>query len=135
MDHYHRLASFTIPPLNIEVPAHGHNVRIPGHNHSVTIPAHTHDLTLPDHTHGIVYGIYEGSRAQSVSIVVDGTAVPANVITSREIDVSGYLAKDANGKITRGTWHEIQIVPDRLTRIEANLTAQVFVQAVGGGDY
>ncbi len=135
MDHFHRLASFTIPPLSIEIPAHGHNVKITGHNHSVTIPAHTHDLTLPDHTHGIVYGIYEGGKASSVTIKVDGTAVPATEITKREIDVSGYLSKDDAGKIKRGTWHDIEIVPNKLTRIEANLTAQVFVQSVGGGDY
>jgi len=135
MDHIHRLASFTIPPLNIEVPAHGHNVRIPGHNHSVEIPSHTHDLTLPDHTHGIVYGIYEGGRASSVTLLVDGTTVPASESSKREIDVSGWLSKDDNGRIRRGAWHEIQIVPDALTRIEANLTAQVFVQSVGGGDY
>ena len=49
--------------------------------------------------------------------------------------MSGYLSTDDNGKIRRGAWHEIQIVPDGLTRIEANLTAQVFVQSVGGGDY
>ena len=50
-------------------------------------------------------------------------------------DVSGYLSKDDAGKIKRGTWHDIEIVPNKLTRIEANLTAQVFVQSVGGGDY
>ena len=135
MDHYHRLASFTIPPLDIEIPAHGHNVKIPGHNHSVSIPEHTHDLTLPDHTHDIVYGIYEGSRASSVTILVDGTEVPTEEVTKREIDVAQWLSKDDAGKIRRGAWHEIQIVPDNLTRIEANLTAQVFVQSVGGGDY
>lgn len=135
MDHYHRLASFTIPPLDIEIPAHGHNVKIPGHNHSVSIPEHTHDLTLPDHTHDIVYGIYEGSLASSVTILVDGTEVPTEEVTKREIDVAQWLSKDDAGKIRRGAWHEIQIVPDNLTRIEANLTAQVFVQSVGGGDY
>ena len=135
MDHFHRLASFTIPPLDIEIPAHGHNVKIPGHNHSVTVPEHTHELTLPDHTHDIVYGIYEGSRASSVTILVDGTEVPAGEVTKREIDVAQWLSKDDAGKIRRGAWHEIQIVPDKLTRIEANLTAQVFVQSVGGGDY
>ena len=99
------------------------------------LPTHTHDVTLPDYTHGIVYGIYEGGRAGNVTIRVDGTDVPAGEISSSEIDVSGYLSKDDNGKIRRGAWHEIQIVPDGLTRIEANLTAQVFVQSVGGGDY
>ena len=144
MDHVHKLVSYTLPEISIDIPAHGHNVKIPGHNHSVTIPAHTHevtipshthDLTLPDHTHGIVYGIYEGSRASSVTILVDGTEVPAGEVTKREIDVAQWLSKDDAGKIRRGAWHEIQIVPDKLTRIEANLTAQVFVQSVGGGDY
>ena len=135
MNHFHYLASLRIPAFNIELPSHTHNVRLEGHNHSVNIPAHTHDVTLPDHTHGIVYGIYEGGRASNVTINVDGEDIPAAEITSREIDVSGYLSKDDNGKIRRGTWHEIQIVPDGLTRIEANLTAQVFVQSVGGGDY
>lgn len=133
--HYHKLVSITIPPLTVNVPDHGHNVRIPGHSHSVSIPSHTHSVTIPDHTHDIVYGIFEGTTARSVTILVDGNAVPASEISKREIDVSPWLAKDENGKITRNSWHEIQIVPDQLTRIEANLFAQVFIQSVGGGDY
>lgn len=135
MDHFHYFKSLKIPSFDIEIPAHSHSVVIPGHNHTADIPAHTHDVTLPDHEHGIVYGIYEGGRASNVTINVDGEDIPAADIGSREIDVSAYLSKDANGKIRRGAWHEIQIVPDGLTRIEANLTAQVFVQSVGGGDY
>ena len=133
--HYHKLVSITIPPLTVEVPDHGHNVRIPGHSHSVSIPSHTHSVTIPDHTHDIVYGIYEGTTARSVTILVDGNTVPASAISQREIDVSAWLDKDENGKITRNSWHEIQIVPDQLTRIEANLFAQCFIQSVGGGDY
>ena len=133
--HYHKLVSITIPPLTVEVPDHGHNVRIPGHSHSVSIPSHTHTVTIPDHTHDIVYGIYEGTTARSVTILVDGNTVPASAISQREIDVSAWLDKDENGKITRNSWHEIQIVPDQLTRIEANLFAQCFIQSVGGGDY
>ena len=135
MDHYHYSSTLKLPAFDIELPAHGHNVSIPGHSHTVELPTHTHDVTLPDHTHDIVYGIYDGGRASNVTIRVDGTDVPAGEISSSEIDVSGYLSKDDNGKIRRGAWHEIQIVPDGLTRIEANLTAQVFVQSVGGGDY
>ena len=135
MNHFHYLSNLRIPEFDIDIPAHSHSVKIPGHNHTVEIEAHTHVVILPDHTHDIVYGIYEGTRASSVTINVDGTDVPAAEITSREIDVIGYLSKDTNGKIRRGAWHEIQIVPDGLTRIEANLTAQVFVQSVGGGDY
>ena len=133
--HYHQIYSITIPPLSVEVPDHGHNVRIPGHNHTVEIPSHTHTLTLPDHTHGITYGIFEGTAAREVTIRVDGNVVPETAISGREVDVSGYLTKNEDGKIIRNMWHVIEIVPDRLTRIEANLFAQVFIQSVGGGDY
>ena len=133
--HTHTIASLTIPPLQVDVPSHGHNVKIPGHSHSVTIPSHTHSVTIPDHTHSIVYGIYEGTTARDVTILVDGNQVPASETAKREIDVSAWLTKDENGKITRNAWHEIQIIPDQLTRIEANLFAQCFIQSVGGGDY
>ena len=120
---------------SVTIPDHSHSVTIPDHSHSVTIPSHSHSVAIPDHTHDIVYGIYEGGTAQSVTIKVDGNTVPASELNSREIDVSGYLTKDTNGKITRNSWHEIQIIPNQLTRIEANLFAQCFIQSVGGGDY
>lgn len=136
MDHHH-LVSLVIPPQTITIPNHGHNVKIPSHSHTVSIPAHSHSVTIPSHTHDMVYGIYEGSSAQTITIVVDGTTVPADAISGHnEIDVSPWLSKDQDtGKITRGTWHEIQLVPDALTRIEAHLFAQVFIQSVGGGNY
>ena len=133
--HYHAITTLIIPPLEVNVPDHGHNVCIPGHSHSVSIPSHTHGVIIPDHTHQIVYGIFEGTTARKVTIRVDGNEVPASETSKREIDVSAWLTKDDNGKITRNSWHEIQIVPDQLTRIEANLFAQVFIQSVGGGDY
>lgn len=144
-DHIHRVVvdmtipgqELTIPPHthSVSIGSHTHDVSIPDHTHSVSIGSHTHSVSIPDHTHGMVYGIYEGGRAQSVTILVDGNEVPAEAITAREIDVSPWMSKDQDGKITRNTWHEIQIVPDGLTRIEANLFAQCFVQSVGGGDY
>lgn len=129
------VSSATVPPLTINVPAHTHQVKLPGHSHEVSIPSHTHDVIIPNHTHQIVYGIFEGTSARKVTIRVDGNEVPASETSKREIDVSAWLTKDDNGKITRNSWHEIQIVPDQLTRIEANLFAQVFIQSVGGGDY
>lgn len=124
-----------IPSQDITIPAHSHVFETSDHTHSVSIEAHTHDLTLADHTHEIVYGIYEGNTASSVTLKVDGNTVPASEIKSDEMDIVGYLAKDEDGKITRGTWHEIEIVPNGLTRIEANLFVQAFVQSVGGGDF
>ena len=118
--------------------AHTHSLNehthgIPSHSH--TVPSHTHGVTLDDHTHGIVYGIYEGGTAAGIALYVDGTLVPAGAVTDSEMDIVSYLAKDANGRITRGAWHTISIVPNALTRIEANLFVQAFIQSVGGGDF
>ena len=135
-NHIHNVVvAYTIPAITLDIQAHTHTVSISSHTHNVSIPAHTHDLTLADHTHEIVYGIYEGDTASSVTLKVDGNVVPASALTDSEMDIVAYLDKDDDGKITRGTWHEIEIVPNGLTRIEANLFVQAFVQSVGGGDY
>ncbi len=136
MNHYHSVVvSLTIPAQDVTVPAHSHVFETTAHTHTVSIPEHDHTLTLEDHTHDIVYGIYEGETCESVTIKVDGNQVPANVLDGSELDIVAYLAKDEDGKITRGAWHEIEIVPSSLTRIEANIFVQSFVQSVGGGDY
>lgn len=142
MAHYHNFSHthnvvcvVEIPAQDITIPAHSHVFETSDHTHRVSVPEHTHNVTLGDHTHEIVHGIYEGSTASAVTLKVDGVAVPADAVTSDEMDIVAYLAKDEDGKITRGTWHEIEIVPDDLTRIEANLFVQTFVQSVGGGDY
>lgn len=122
-------------PINADVTIPALSVHVPDHDHSVSIPSHTHDVTIPSHSHGIVYGIYEGGQASSVTIKVDGNTVPAAAISSSECDVVAYMAKDQDGKITRGAWHTVEIVPNALTRIEATLYAQCFIQSVGGGDY
>lgn len=126
MLHKHGLrVSITIPKMELSIPSH---------THSVTTPAHSHDVTLNDHTHDIQYGIYEGGTADDVTIRVDGVSIPTH--EGSEVDVAAYLSTDQNGKITRGTMHTIEIVPDRLTRISATLFVQMFVQSVGGaGNY
>lgn len=133
MDHTHDMDHVHSVEVSVTIP--GQTISIPSHTHSVEIPSHSHSLTLADHTHAIVHGIYEGGTAQSVTIQVDGTAVPAGAVSVSEMDVAAWLSKDQAGKITRGTWHTIEIIPDALTRIEANLFVQAFVQSVGGGDY
>lgn len=115
--------------------SHTHSVSTSAHSHSVSITAHTHTTTLSNHTHQIQYGIYEGGRASGISIVVDGNEVPEESVSASEMDIAAWLAKDDDGKIRRGTWHTVQLVPDGLTRIEANLFVQTFVQSVGGGNY
>ncbi len=115
-------AMIKIPALNVKVPSHTHET-----------PDHTHDT--PDHTHADNPGIYRGNTASSVTILVDGSAVPASAIVSREFDAVPYLAKDAAGKITRGAWHTITITPNALTRIVADLHIKTFIRSISGGNY
>lgn len=132
-NHWHRVTgSVTIPEITISIPSHSHTVEIPSHSHS---------LTLPDHQHDIVYGIYEGGVAKGMSISVDGNEIPADRLLDgngypvAELDVVAYMATDNDGRITRGTWHEIDLTPDSLTRIEAFLFVQTFVRSYSGGEY
>lgn len=128
MYHYHGgSVAITIPAMDIE---------ISGHRHSVNIPAHSHSLTIPAHTHPMQYGIYEGEKAGKITLRVDGVNAGTYTGTSGELeDITQYLAKDAQGRITRGDWHVIELVPDGQTHINASLCMQTFVQSVGGGDY
>ena len=156
MQHQHRFphthevrVAVTVPSLEVNleehthtvsVPAHTHSVTIPDHSHTVTLPAHTHGFSLPDHKHGIVYGIYEGGQAGSVRVAVDGQMLPDSAVLDAsgrplsEIDVVPYMQM-SGGRISRGTWHEITLTPDRLTRIEANLFVQTFVTSWTGGNF
>lgn len=100
---------------------------------SISIPGHTHPT--PNHTHNDNPGIYRGSTASSATIKVDGTSVPASAIANGEFDAVPYLAKDSGGRITRGTWHNITIAPNELTRIVADLHVKTFIRSISGGNY
>jgi len=125
---------------NVTIPGHSHNVTIPGHDHFVTIPAHQHNvtiaahqhnITIPNHTHNIEFGIFTGTRADSVSIRVDDTTVP---ITGGldNIDIIPFLRRDSSGRIVRNAWHRLEIVPNRLTRISASIFLTIFTNSRGG---
>lgn len=119
MPHEHDMAhEHTIPPMTFELSDHYHTVGI------------------PDHTHELEYGIYTGSRASSVTIRVDGEAIPAEDLgEEKEIDIAAYMRKGTDGRVTRAAWHRVQVTPDALTRITVNLFFQVFIQSRGAGDY
>ena len=139
-NHYHELYipshkhSFTVPAHrhSFSIGAHNHNFTLAAHSHTFSIAAHSHSMTLKDHTHKITHGIYEGETATSVTIKVDGKTVP---VTGEEIDIIKYLSTGDGGKILRDTWHEIEITPNKMTRIVANLFTQLFVNSRGEGDY
>ncbi|MNB67236.1 Prophage endopeptidase tail [compost metagenome] len=133
---------------------HGHQIDLPSHTHGMDHTHeidhthsmdHTHDMDhthsmdhtheIPAHSHDIQYGIYEGPSPGNVSITVDGHAVPNSGTSGNDIDIIPYLSKDDSGKVQRGAWHTIQIAPDNLGRIVANVVTQLFVQSRGGGNY
>lgn len=123
----------------VTIPDHAHLVTIPDHVHVVVIPDHTHGMdhthTIPAHTHGIEYGIFEGPTPTTLTVRVDGNVVPGLGTSADEVDITPYLAKDAGGRIQRGTWHTIEIAPNSLGRIVATVLTQIFVQSRGGGNY
>ena len=65
-----------------------------------------------------------------MTVKVDGNAVPGLGLSESEVDIIPYLEKDGGGRIVRG-WHELEIVPDNLGRVEATLHLQLFVQSRG----
>lgn len=152
--HTHALDAIrlTVPAHSHALPAHRHwfqhshavdvtvtlpamNLTLAGHKHRVTFEPHSHEVVLPKHTHDPVYGIFEGGRAQSVSLRVDGTDVPASAIQNGQVDLAPYLSKDEKGKIRRGVWHSVEIRPDAATRVVADLYVKTFIRSQGGGDY
>ncbi|MCJ7840498.1 phage tail protein [Lederbergia sp. NSJ-179] len=129
---------------SVNIPAHSHDVTIPDHSHSVTVPDHTHEIDLPnhtheielpDHTHEVEHKIVElDTMPSKVTIKVDGNIVPHTSTSGDRINLVDYMSKDSSGKINRGR-HEVQILPNGLARIEADLILRVFIQSQLGGNF
>ncbi|URN94551.1 MAG: phage tail protein [Candidatus Pristimantibacillus lignocellulolyticus] len=107
-----------------------------GHKHNISLPNHTHkvDVLIPDHVHGIQFGIYEGATATALGLFVDGNLVPGSAVSVDEFDIIPYLSKDDSGRVQRGQWHTIELVPNLLSRIECAVIVQLFIQSRGGVD-
>lgn len=127
----------------VNIPSHRHDVNIPRHNHRfyiddhyhrINLPTHDHRINIPEHTHNLQFGIYQGDRASKVTIKVDGKAIPQTQ-ENTDINIIDYLAVDSAGKVQRNTWHEIEIIPDKMSRIVANIFMQIFTNSRGGGNY
>lgn len=119
---------------NVVIPAHTHSIDIPSHQHDIDIPAHQHEITLPNHTHEIEHGIFKLNRTPSrVTIKVDGVTVPITATYGDSIDLIPYLPLDSENRVTRG-WHTVEITPNDLGRINAEVMTQFFMQSRGGVD-
>ncbi|SKB36233.1 phage minor structural protein, N-terminal region [Acetoanaerobium noterae] len=132
-DHAHRVSIYG-HSHGFNAPSHKHNFEVKDHSHNVNIPNHQHSISLPSHIHELQFGIYRGTTANSVTIKVDGKTIP-QTSPGQDIDIVAYLATDSGGRINRNTWHTIEIIPNALTRIVANVFMQIFTNSRGGGDY
>lgn len=120
---------------NVSIPSHTHSVNIPNHTHTVQIPSHKHNVVLPEHTHPLEWGIFQASDSASrVDIIVDGTTLPKHETSQSRLNIVNYLKKTSSGKIQRGN-HTIQVKPNKLARIEAQVTCRVFIQSQLGGQF
>lgn len=119
---------------NFSTPNHSHSVTIPNHVHEIDIPSHTHNISIPDHDHEIDHGIFKLNRIPSqVTIEVDGNSVPVISTSGDSIDLIPYLSLDSENRVQRG-WHTVEITPNDLGRINAQLMVQFFIQSRGGVD-
>lgn len=120
---------------SVTIPNHSHEVNIPDHTHEIDLPNHSHEIELPNHTHEVKHEIIElNSTPSKVTIKVDGNTVPHTSTSGNRIDLVDFMNKDDSGRITRGR-HEVEILPNDLARIEADLILRVFVQSQLGGKF
>ena len=115
----------------VKVPSHSHSFSVPAHSHSVTIPAHSHSFTIPGHSHNIEAGIFRFGSPKSFRVLVNGEVKATFTGSSAEIDLTEYLIDENSGKITRGSWQSLEILPDDLAYIKVSLMVQGFVQSRG----
>lgn len=132
--HYHQ--------MNISLLVPSQTLNLPEHRHSVNIPAHAHDVTLPEHLHGIEYGIYSGPMTSAYTVEVDRKEVPGSAFENGVVDIAPYLSTDADGRISRGTFHSFAVRPkpqngnaQGLAHIRASWSAQVFISCQTGRQY
>lgn len=113
---------------------HTHTVTIKSHSHSVSIGSHTHSVDIPSHTHSIEYGIfYAPGTPSSAMVYVNGTYA-FSIGSSYEGDITEYLV-GTDGKIPRGRYIDLKVVPNALGRITISSAPQAFIQSKTGGNY
>lgn len=111
---------------------HNHSVSVPNHSHGFSVPNYSHEFSVPAHTHPITAGIYKFGNPTSAMVKVNGVEVGSMGINA-EIDITMFLT--SGGKIPRGSWQRIEVVPNDLSYVTINMNFQGFVQSRGGGNF
>ncbi|WP_085521444.1 phage tail spike protein [Tuberibacillus sp. Marseille-P3662] len=133
--HFHSLPGQLLNHSHeLSIPDHSHSFNVPSHTHDVSIDPHTHQIELPDHTHKIEPGIWEGTRASSIEVIVDGQSIGTFGQEINKLNLIPYLDKDNGGRVTRSR-HTVELKPDKLSRITTSVVRQFFIQSHEGGTY
>lgn len=121
---------------NVEVAPHTHEFQLDPHKHDFQMDDHSHTVTIAPHIHEINHGIYKLSeKPTKVTIKVDGISLPMDGTSGDNIDLIPFLSKGEDGKIDRGRWHVVELLPDKLGRINANVISRLFIGSTIGGNF
>lgn len=129
--HTHQYERVNSHRHEVTIPDHTHGVELEDHKHEVTIPSHTHSFIIPEHNHDIVPGIYTFGNPKSISVKINGKTVMQIQDVNAELDITEYLIDEERGTIPRGTWHDIEIVPNDLAYVMIDMYVQGFIQSRG----
>lgn len=129
--HVHQYERVNSHQHEVTIPDHTHEVELEDHKHEVTIPSHTHSFIIPEHNHDIVPGIYTFGNPKSISVKINGKTVMQIQDVNAELDITEYLIDEERGTIPRGTWHDIEIIPNDLAYVMIDMYVQGFIQSRG----
>lgn len=119
----------------VNIDPHRHTVPIKPHKHQIKLPKHKHQIEIPEHEHEITAGIFRFGAPKSFKVLVNNEEKASFAINSEEvnngIDLTDYLIDENTGKISRGSWQSLEILPDDLAYIKVSLMVQGFVQSRG----
>ena len=79
-------------------------------------------------------GVQESDQAASVSVQVDGAAVPAEAAAAGDFNAADYLSTAEDGRVQRGVWHEVTFTPSGPARVVAEVHLRTFIRSVDGAN-
>ncbi len=132
MEHLHQF-DHTHSLVHSHAIDHTHSVSMDSHSHGVSLPSHSHSISLPEHSHGIQQGIFRFGSPKGAEIFVGGQ-LKFTMGLEKEVDLTEYLL-NSQGKIPRGSWIRLGVLPDDLAYVTIDIYVQGFVQSRGGGTH
>lgn len=109
---------------------HMHYLNIEDHTHKFQIDDHEHEFEIPGHTHSIEPGIFRFGGVNNFALLVNNVTKARYVRDTEELNITQMLVNN-KGRIERGKWHSIKVLPTTLGYISIDLYIQGFIQSRG----